>query len=231
MDRAQQATLTGTQVEIRDKQEGGDVDMTTATDKREAEELERRARTMSKVNVELSRKSKETPWGFTPWMLEEMVIAATEPWQQPSSWRQEIRLRRRKRMLLSMKRPCGLELLRGSRRKGKFKDSFAVDDKWTEQMEAGPIPRRTMSGLSRVPGLGGIDGPGYIAAATVLERRILVLKFLEGGVVWHCTNLTSQTPRRTRRPANTLFYPLFLRDQHLTTVIPCSHPGMAGGMG
>ena len=50
-----------------------------------------------------------------------MGIAATEPWQQPSSWRQEIRLRRRKRMLLSMERPCGLDLLRGSRRKENSK--------------------------------------------------------------------------------------------------------------
>ena len=35
-DKAQQASLTGTQVETRDKQEGGDVDMTTATDKKES---------------------------------------------------------------------------------------------------------------------------------------------------------------------------------------------------
>ena len=62
-------------VETRDKQEGEDLEMTTITDKRKAEELERtdsparaRARTMSKVNAELSRKSKETPWAFTPWM-------------------------------------------------------------------------------------------------------------------------------------------------------------------
>ena len=41
LDRAQQATLTGTQVETRDKQEGGDVDMTVTADKRKAEELER----------------------------------------------------------------------------------------------------------------------------------------------------------------------------------------------
>ena len=67
------------------------------------------------------------------------------------------------------------------KKKGKFRESFAVDDKWTEHMEAGPIlqtydewvescarPRRW------------IDGPGYIAAATVLERRILVQKFLDG---------------------------------------------------
>ena len=63
MDRAKHVTLTGTQVEARDKQEGGDVDMTAATDKRKAEELERtdsparaRARTMSKVNVETLAK-------------------------------------------------------------------------------------------------------------------------------------------------------------------------------
>ena len=71
MDRAHQATQTGAQVEVQHKHKGGDVDMTTATDKRKAEELERtdsparaRARTMFKINVELSRKSKETPWGF-----------------------------------------------------------------------------------------------------------------------------------------------------------------------
>ena len=69
-----------------------------------------------------------------------------------------------------------------------------------------------------------IDGPGYIAAATVLERRILVQKFLDGR--W--CRVALYEPHESNAKANMTarkhpVLPLFLRDQHLTTVIPCSH--------
>ena len=52
MDRTPQVVQTAGQVEVQDKQESGDVEMTV--------------RTVSKINVELSRRCKEAPWGFQP---------------------------------------------------------------------------------------------------------------------------------------------------------------------
>ena len=232
MDRAQQATLTGTQVETRDKQEGGDVDMTTATDKRKAEELERtdsparaRARTMSKINVELSRKSKETPWGFHTMdaggdgdcgyraLAAALKLAAGDPPEKAKANAAKHGASLRARAATWIKK------------KGKFKDSFAVDDKWTEQMEAGPIPQTYDEWVeSCARPRRWIDGPGYIAAATVLERRILVQKFLDGRwcrVALYEPHESDAKANMTARKHPVL--PLFLRDQHLTTVIPCSH--------
>ena len=161
-DKAQQATLTGKHFETRDKQEGGDVDMTTATDKRKAEELERtdsparaRARTMSKSNVELSRKSKETPWGFHTMdagrdgdcgyraLAAALKLAAGDPPEKAKANAAKHGASLRARAATWIKK------------KGKFKDSFALTivDRTNGGLDR--FPRRTMSGLSRVPSLGG----------------------------------------------------------------------------
>ena len=230
-DKAQQASPTGTRVEAQDKEEGEDVDMTTTTDKRKAEELERtdsparaRARTMSKNTVELSRKNKETPWGFHTVdaggdgdcgyraLAAAFKLAAGESPEKAKASAAKHGASLRARAATWIKK------------KGKFKDSFAVDDKWTEQMEAGPIPKTYDEWVeSCARPRRWIDGPGYIAAATVLERRILVQKFLDGRwcrVALYEPHESDPKANMTARKHPVL--PLFLRDQHLTTVIPCS---------
>ena len=90
-------------------------------------------------------------------------------------------------------------------------------------MEAGPIPQTYEEWVeSCARPRRWIDGPGCTAAATVLERRILVRKFLDG--MW-CRVAPDEPHESDARAMMTArqhpVLPLFLRDQHLATVIPC----------
>ena len=115
----------------------------------------------------------------SPWMLEETVTAATEPCLRLSNWRHGNHRKRRKQVLSSLEHPCALELQRGSRRRRKEnsenrlpcgQNTWRSDQStqtYEEWVESCARPRRW------------VEGPGYTAAATVLERRILVQNFLD----------------------------------------------------
>ena len=74
-------------------------------------------------------------------MLEEMVIAATEPWQAALKLAAGDPPEKAKANAAKHGASLRARAATWIKKKGKFKDSSAVDDKWTEQMEAGPIPQ------------------------------------------------------------------------------------------
>ena len=145
---------------------------------------------MSKVNVELSRKSKETPWGFHTMdaggdgdcgyraLAAALKLAAGDPPEKAKANAAKHGASLRARAATWIKK------------KGKFKDSFAVDDKWTEQMEAGPIPQTYDEWVE------SCARPRTVDRRTRVHRRRngagekdsgFRNSWMEGGVVWHFT--------------------------------------------
>ena len=157
MDRTPQVAQTGAQVEVQDKQESGDVEMTvkplTKGKRRILSERtpQREHETHRKWN---SRHKCQGHHGVSsPWMLEESVTAGAEPWPRLSSWRQGNHRKRRKQVLPSMERPCALELQRGSRRQENSKNRLPSmtnggptnpPEEWVESCAR---PRRGIDGV------------------------------------------------------------------------------------
>ena len=136
---------------------------------------------MSKIIVKVSRKCKEAPRGF------QLMDAGGEGDCGYQALAAAFKLAAGKTLEKAKAGATkhGAPLLAREAtwfvKKAEFREWFAIDDKWTEQ-NGGRINHQTYEGWveSCARPRRWIDGPGYTAARTVLERRILVQKHLDG---------------------------------------------------
>ena len=180
---------------MQDKQGDVDVEIRVTTDKRKATDLERtaspvraRARTVSKMSVELSRECKEAPWWFHPMDGGGDRALGAAPKLTAGETPE-------KATVGAVKHGASLFARAATwiEKQGKIRESFAMmiggQNKWR-------LDQITYEGVEPCArSWCWMDGPGYTAAATVLERRILFQK------------------------GQHFVMTLFLKDQHLTTVI------------
>ena len=109
-----------------------------------------------------------------------------------------------------------------------FETSFAVDPRWTEQLEGGPIPTNYSEWVEATSRPNRwIDGPCLSTAATRLCRNIAIWKWEDTTSQWIKQTVIHpiQGHPKSIEQANVFPpLPLFLKQGHYTTLMPTSKP-------
>ena len=109
-----------------------------------------------------------------------------------------------------------------------FEASFAVDPRWTEQLEGGPIPKNYSEWVEATSRPNRwIDGPCLSTAATRLSRNIAIWKWDDATSQWIKQTVIHpiQGHPKSIEQANVFPpLPLFLKQGHYTTLMPTQKP-------
>jgi len=98
-----------------------------------------------------------------------------------------------------------------------YEESFATDPSWTEEKEGGPVPTNYQEWLNALerPNRWGC-GPALIAMSQVLQRRVVIINWVEGA--WQVVTTIDPTGKAGLKAAEKASLPLVLKDGHYRTL-------------